>query len=101
MAQIIIASSSRSSCAWKGRCVAVFIDSAWWHGHPSRWRPGKLSHWWDDKIHENQLRDARVNEALREQVWTLLRIWDFEIDKELAGCVARVQDALKQSRRMR
>jgi DNA mismatch endonuclease (patch repair protein) len=86
--------------AWKGHRVAVFIDSAWWHGPPSRWQPGKLSEWWDNKIHANQLRDARVNQALREQGWTVVRVWDFEVDRELAGCVARVQDALKQSRRL-
>jgi len=33
--------------AWIGLRVAVFLDSAWWHGHPSRWAPGRLPGQWD------------------------------------------------------
>jgi DNA mismatch endonuclease (patch repair protein) len=80
--------------AWKGRRLAVFLDSAWWHGHPSRWRPGRLSAAWDAKIERNRQRDRKVNHALRNDGWLVVRIWDFEIEHDLQACVERVSDAL-------
>src|SRR4051794_31980491 len=73
--------------AWKGRKLAVFIDTAWWHGHPSRWRPGKLPGRWDEKIRRNKVRDEEVNVRLRAEGWTVLRFWDFEMDRSLERCV--------------
>jgi len=80
---------------WKGRRVAVFVDSAWWHGHPSRWRRGRLSAWWDAKIERNRARDEEVNERLQADGWIVMRIWDFEVERELDRCVARVRKALE------
>lgn len=75
---------------WKGRKLAVFIDSAWWHGHSSRWQPGKLPQQWDEKIARNKERDEEVNVRLRTEGWTVLRFWDFEIERDLDGCVGEV-----------
>jgi DNA mismatch endonuclease, patch repair protein len=79
---------------WRGRRVAVFVDSAWWHGHPSRWTPGNLSKWWDDKIERNRQRDATVTARLRDEGWTVVRLWDFEVERDLPACVERVRQAL-------
>lgn len=79
---------------WQGRRIAIFVDSAWWHGHPSRWHPGKLSPWWDAKIRRNRERDKEVNRALRADGWTVVRLWDFELESNLKACVERVADAL-------
>ena len=62
--------------------MAVFIDSAWWHGHPSRWTPGKLPGKWDDKISRNKTRDEQVTSRLTADGWTVLRFWDFEEIRE-------------------
>jgi DNA mismatch endonuclease, patch repair protein len=80
--------------AWVGRRVAVFVDSAWWHGHPSRWKPGRHPKAWDEKISRNKARDREVNEALRVEGWTVVRLWDFELERDLVGCVERVRAAL-------
>lgn len=79
---------------WKGRKVAVFVDSAWWHGHPSRFTPGRHPARWDDKIHANMRRDAIVNRHLAEHGWMVVRIWDFELESDLPGAVERVKRAL-------
>jgi DNA mismatch endonuclease (patch repair protein) len=81
--------------AWKARKIAVFVDSAWWHGHPSRWTPGKLPGRWDDKIRGNKARDAEVTARLEAEGWLVLRLWDFEIQRDLDACVGRVQAALE------
>ena len=79
---------------WQGRRLAVFVDSAWWHGHASRWTPGRLSSWWDDKIERNRRRDKEVSEHLLADGWQVIRLWDFEVDGQLDDCVSRVQLAL-------
>lgn len=79
---------------WRGRKLAVFVDSAWWHGHPSRWTPGRHPKGWDEKISRNKERDAEVNQSLRGDGWTVVRLWDFELERDLDDCVGRVRRAL-------
>lgn len=83
--------------AWQGRRLAVFVDSAWWHGHDSRWTPGRLSPWWDQKIERNRQRDEEVNDRLAAAGWRVIRLWDFQVEKELDDCVARVEHALVET----
>jgi DNA mismatch endonuclease (patch repair protein) len=84
---------------WKGRRIAVFVDSAWWHGHPSRWTPGKLPPKWDEKIARNRRRDEEVNHILAGEGWTVIRLWDFELQRDLESCVSRVADAVAAANR--
>lgn len=84
---------------WKRRRIAVFVDSAWWHGHPSRWTPGKLPPKWDEKIARNRHRDEEVNRVLAEEGWTVIRLWDFELQRDLESCVSRVADAVAATKR--
>jgi DNA mismatch endonuclease (patch repair protein) len=84
--------------AWPARRVAVFVDGAFWHGHPSRHRPGRSGAYWDEKIERNVGRDRRVDAELRAAGWTVVRLWDFEVRKELGRAVRKVVDALGASR---
>jgi|SRR6478736_6742543 len=79
---------------WIGRQVAVFVDSAWWHGHPSRWTPGRHPPKWDAKIRANKARDVAVNQQLADAGWRVVRIWDFELEADLPAAVARVRGEL-------
>jgi DNA mismatch endonuclease, patch repair protein len=81
---------------WRGRRVAVFLDSAWWHGHPSRWTPGRHPAAWDRKIAANRRRDEWVNRQLRDEGWTVVRVWDFELAADPDGVVARVYAAIRR-----
>lgn len=76
---------------WK---VAVFIDGAFWHGHPHHFTFGKSGGYWDAKIARTQERDRLANSALRDAGWTVLRFWDFEVGDDLEGCTQVVLDAL-------
>lgn len=87
--------SGRPDIAWPARRVAVFVDGAFWHGHPSRHKPGRSGEYWDRKIEQNVARDRRVNRELGDSGWSVLRIWDFEIRKDLEGVVTRVVDVLE------
>lgn len=87
----------RPDLSWARQKVAVFVDGAFWHGHPSAFTPGKSGPYWDAKIRGNMARDARHNEALRQMGWTVLRFWDFEVEKELEKCVAKIEGALARA----
>lgn len=87
--------------AWIGEKLAIFVDGAFWHGHPSAFTPGKSGKFWDEKISANQARDRRVNEQLHEAGWTVLRFWDFEIEENPAEVVKRVGEALDREPRFR
>jgi DNA mismatch endonuclease (patch repair protein) len=84
----------RPDIAWPARRIAVFVDGAFWHGHPSRHKPGRSGEYWDKKIQANVARDRRVDSELEEEGWRVLRIWDFEIKKDLDGVVTRVAETL-------
>lgn len=65
--------------------VAVFVDGCYWHGCPEHYRPArKRSRFWQDKIQGNQARDADTNRRLREQGWTVVRVWEHE-DPDVAA----------------
>src|SRR3954467_13365656 len=76
-----------------GRRLAVFVDGAFWHGHPDHYW-GQSGKFWDEKIARNRARDERVNRELTEAGWTVVRVWDFEVARNLDGSVERVRAAL-------
>lgn len=77
--------------------VAVFVDGAYWHGHPDHVRPG-ASEYWRTKIARTQERDRVANAALSQDGWTVLRFWDFEIADDLERCVTTVSGAVESAR---
>jgi DNA mismatch endonuclease, patch repair protein len=83
----------RPDFVWKGRRIAVFVDGAFWHGHPNYYW-GQSGDFWDSKIERNRARDAQVNAELAAEGWTVLRFWDFEVERDSSGCVARVNAVL-------
>lgn len=80
---------------WK---LAVFIDGAFWHGHPDHFRPGKSGPYWDAKIARTQERDRLADATLRKAGWTVLRFWDFEVEQDLQACTSRIEASLEASR---
>ena len=84
----------RPDIAWRRYRVAVFVDGAFWHGHPKAFREGKSGLYWDKKIRRNMERDKAANEALKELGWTVLRFWDFEVKQDVESCVDAIEEAL-------
>lgn len=74
--------------------LAVFVDGAFWHGHPSKYWQGRSGPYWDAKIKRNQERDRRVTGELEAMGWSVLRLWDFEVEEDPAAAAFRVTDAL-------
>ena len=78
--------------------VAVFVDGVFWHGHPSKWQPGRWKGYWDDKIKRNIARDRAQDDALAEAGWTVLRFWDFEVEQDASAVGQKVASALAAAR---
>lgn len=74
--------------------LAVFVDGAFWHGHPDYYS-GQSGPFWDEKIARNRARDERVNAELYGVGWRVLRFWDFEVERDVATCVDRVRAQLE------
>lgn len=84
----------RPDLSWGIKRVAVFVDGAFWHGHPSAFSAGKSGRYWDEKIKRNMERDRESDNALEVQGWTVIHFWDFEVKKDLQDCVQRIRSAL-------
>lgn len=75
--------------------LAVFVDGAFWHGHPSKYWPGRTSPYWDRKIARNIERDRRVDRELAALGWRVLRLWDFEVERDPEAAASRVIELLR------
>jgi DNA mismatch endonuclease (patch repair protein) len=86
----------RPDLVWQSRRVAVFVDGAFWHGHPDYYW-GQSGPFWDAKIARNRERDKRVDKELAALGYRVVRIWDFEVEKRPDSCVERIQEALEMA----
>jgi len=62
--------------------AVVFVDGCFWHGHEECKRsssPKTRPDYWRQKIERNRSRDRRNREALTNQGWRVLSIWECEI----------------------
>ena len=75
--------------------VIVFIDSDFWHGHPERHRaPSSNQDYWQAKIARNRARDIEVTAALQAAGWTVLRLWEYDINHAFTECIAVILRAI-------
>jgi len=70
--------------------VAVFVDGAFWHGHPRKFTLGKSGSYWDVKIARNVRRDREVNDRLTVMGWHVVRLWDFDVQAAPEEAARRV-----------
>ncbi|HEU0027076.1 MAG TPA: DNA mismatch endonuclease Vsr, partial [Ktedonobacterales bacterium] len=88
-----------------GARLAVFVDGDFWHGNQwrrrrkaaleqqfERARPESRAYWLG-KIRRNMRRDAANTAALLADGWTVLRVWESQLAKDLEGTVATIARA--------
>jgi DNA mismatch endonuclease (patch repair protein) len=81
--------------------VVVFCDGDFWHGRRWRQRLEKLSRganapYWTAKIAANVARDRRHTRALRKAGWTVVRLWETDILRNVEMAAARVETAVRR-----
>jgi DNA mismatch endonuclease (patch repair protein) len=75
------------------RRLAVFVDGCFWHRCPAHGTSPRANSWyWEPKLTRNVNRDRRMDEALREAGWTVLRVWEHEPSQQ---ALAQVTLALR------
>jgi len=80
----------RPDIVFSGPKVAVFVDGDFWHGWDfSKWKDN-LAPYWRTKIERNMRRDIENRRQLKEQGWTVIRLWEHEIEEDGAACAELV-----------
>jgi DNA mismatch endonuclease (patch repair protein) len=71
--------------------IALFIDGCFWHKCPVCFQePETRKEFWMKKIQSNIDRDKKVDEQLKNDGWTVIRIWEHEIKKEPEKVVKKI-----------
>ena len=53
---------------------------------------------WRDKIETNMARDRRVGRKLRSDGWSVVRLWEHDIQKDPEKCLRRISRVLASRR---
>lgn len=71
--------------------LAIFIDGCFWHKCPVCFQePETRKEFWMKKIQSNVDRDKKVDEQLKNDGWTVIRIWEHEIRKDPEKAVRKI-----------
>ena len=75
--------------------VAVFVDGDFWHGYRlPAWEQG-LKPYWREKIRRNRRRDQRNFARLRKLGWTVIRIWEHDVQENLDEVADQIEQAVR------
>ena len=77
--------------------VAVFIDGDFWHGYrfPS-WKH-TVSDFWKEKISKTRKRDISNQEKLKNGGWTVIRVWQHDLEKDFEGSMKKIISKVLQN----
>lgn len=82
--------------------VAVFCDSDYWHGRDWENLQSRLQtnrDYWITKIERNRQRDHQVTGQLESMGWTVIRLWESDIKRDLDAQVESVVQRVNTVRR--
>ena len=81
--------------------IAIFCDSAFWHGYRNMSTKRHIfktnKKFWTNKILANIRRDKEVNKTLKKLGWKVIRLWDFEIRKDIDKNINKILTIVKSS----
>lgn len=76
--------------------LAVFVDGCYWHGCPKCALGAKTNtRYWMPKIAGNTRRDRANARKLRDDGWSVLRIWEHDLKASPMKCLAKIMNALR------
>lgn len=78
--------------------LAVFVDGDFWHGWKFDQWAEKLAPYWRVKIAGNIARDRRHAARLRRSGWSVLRVWEHDVKKDLQRCISRIEKKVAELR---
>ena len=74
--------------------VLVFCDGGFWHGYRYDKKKKPPKKFWRDKIERNMERDRKVTRKLRADGWSVIRLWEHDIEKRPESCVRKIKKSL-------
>lgn len=77
--------------------LAVFVDGCFWHGCKGCAKnrmPATNARFWHKKIWGNIRRDKQVNRKLNRLGWSILRIWEHAVEKNIGKVEKRLLKAV-------
>ena len=74
--------------------VLVFCDGDFWHGYQYSKKKKPPKKFWRDKIERNMERDRKVTRKLRADGWSVIRLWEHDIEKRPESCVRKIRKSL-------
>jgi DNA mismatch endonuclease, patch repair protein len=75
--------------------LIIFVDGCYWHGCPRCGRPAQSNlDYWQPKIEKNRARDRKVSTQLRRRGWSVLRVWEHQLEQDAGKVMARIKIAL-------
>ena len=77
------------------KSVLVFCDGDFWHGYQYAKKKKPPKKFWRDKIERNMSRDRAVTRRLRTDGWTVVRIWEHDINGNPDKCIRKVSACVK------
>ncbi len=83
---------------FRGKKVAVFCDSEFWHGHDWENRKDKIGtnrDYWIPKIEKNMENDRKNTIKLESMGYTVLRFWGKEITNNPSKCADMIEKLLQ------
>ena len=77
------------------KSVLVFCDGDFWHGYRYGEKKRLPKKFWRDKIERNMRRDRTVTRRLRADGWSVVRLWEHDIDGKPDVCAGRIMRTLR------
>ena len=75
--------------------LCIFLDSDFCHGWKyQRWKHLLKNNFWRNKIEANRQRDKKNTRWLRYRGWTVLRIWEHNIKKDINTEIEKIMKLL-------
>jgi DNA mismatch endonuclease (patch repair protein) len=71
------------------------VDGDFWHGYRFPSWEDKVSDFWKKKINKNRERDAANHRKLRQMEWTVIRLWQHEVEEDFDACIDRILAAVR------
>ena len=77
----------------------IFVNGCFWHGHKGCkyfvW-PKNNAEFWKKKIEDNISRDQKKTEALEEQGWKVIVVWECELKKDAELALSKIVKEMRK-----
>lgn len=71
--------------------ILLFCDGDFWHGYQYGKKKKPAKKFWREKIERNMARDRKVTSKLRRDGWSVVRLWEHDIERSHGSCLRRIK----------